>query len=185
MPSGLPPPVSALVRRLVAAGLLVFFGLGCDSTGPEDTADAPPPRPLTAAEDQVVDADNAFGLTLPRSTVDTEGASKNVFLSPISVSMALGMTLNGARGETRSAMEAALEKQDLSPTDINDAYRGLIDLLEGLDPNVEVALPTPSGTAKASRSGTPSSTRIGHTSTPRWKTSTLPTRPRPIGSTGG
>jgi serine protease inhibitor len=140
MPSGLLPPVSALVRRLVAAGLLVFFGLGCDSTGPEDTADAPPPRPLTAAEDQVVDADNAFGLTLLRSTVDTEGTSKNVFLSPISVSMALGMTLNGARGETRSGMKAALEKQDLSPTDINDAYRGLIDLLEGLDPNVEVAL---------------------------------------------
>ncbi len=140
MPSGLPPPVSALVRRLVAAGLLVFFGLGCDSTGPEDAADAPPPRPLTAAEDQVVDADNAFGLTLLRSTVDTEGTAKNVFLSPISVSMALGMTLNGARGETRSAMEAALEKQDLSPTDINDAYRGLIDLLEGLDPNVEMAL---------------------------------------------
>ncbi|MCS4048269.1 serpin family protein [Salinibacter ruber] len=140
MPSGLHPPVSALVRRLVAAGLLVFFGLGCDSTGPEDAADAPPPRPLTAAEDQVVDADNAFGLTLLRSTVDTEGTAKNVFLSPISVSMALGMALNGARGETRSAMEAALEKQDLSPTDINDAYRGLIDLLEGLDPNVEVAL---------------------------------------------
>ncbi len=140
MPSGLHPPVSALVRRLVAAELLVFFGLGCDSTGPEDAADAPPPRPLTAAEDQVVDADNAFGLTLLRSTVDTEGTAKNVFLSPISVSMALGMALNGARGETRSAMEAALEKQDLSPTDINDAYRGLIDLLEGLDPNVEVAL---------------------------------------------
>ncbi|WP_259074850.1 serpin family protein [Salinibacter ruber] len=140
MPSGLPPPVSALVRRLMAAVLLLFFGLGCDSTGPEDAADAPPPRPLTAAEDQVVDADNAFGLKLLRSTVDTEGTSKNVFLSPISVSMALGMTLNGARAETRAAMEAALEKQDLSPTDINDAYRGLIDLLEGLDPNVEVAL---------------------------------------------
>ena len=139
MPSG-SPPFSALVHRLVAAGLLVFFGLGCDSTGPSAPKDAPPPRPLTAAEHQVVDADNAFGLTLLRSTVDTEGTSKNVFLSPLSVSMALGMTLNGARGETRAAMEAALEKQDLSPTEINDAYRGLIDLLEGLDPNVEVAL---------------------------------------------
>ena len=140
MPSIFHPHFSALVRRLVAAGLLVFFGLGCDSTGPSAPKDAPLPRPLTAAEHQIVDADNAFGLTLLRSTVDTEGATKNVFLSPISVSMALGMTLNGARGETRSAMEAALEKQDLSPAGINDAYRGLIDLLEGLDPNVEVAL---------------------------------------------
>lgn len=54
--------------------------------------------------------------------------------------MALGMTLNGARGETREVMEATLEKQGLSPAEINDAYRGLIDLLEGLDPKVEVAL---------------------------------------------
>jgi serpin B len=54
--------------------------------------------------------------------------------------MALGMTLNGARGETREAMEGVLEKQDLSPAEINDAYRGLIDLLEDLDPKVEVAL---------------------------------------------
>jgi serpin B len=54
--------------------------------------------------------------------------------------MALGMTLNGARGETRAAMEATLEKQNLSPPALNDAYRGLLNLLEGLDPNVQVAL---------------------------------------------
>jgi len=123
---------------LALAGLLVFL-IGCDSAGPGEE-DAPPPRSLTATEQQVVDTDNTFGLKLLRATVEAEASSKNVFLSPLSVSMALGMTLNGARGETRAAMEAALEKQDLSPPEINDAYRGLIDLLEGLDPNVEVAL---------------------------------------------
>nr|WP_279323331.1 serpin family protein [Salinibacter grassmerensis] len=116
------------------------MGVGCDSTGPTDPEDAPPPRPLTATEQNVVDTDNAFGLTLLRSTVDAEDPSKNVFLSLLSVSMVLGMTLNGARGETRAAMETALEKQDLSPAELNDAYRGLIDLLKGLDPDVDVAL---------------------------------------------
>jgi serpin B len=87
-----------------------------------------------------VDTDNTFGLKLLRSAVHAEEESTNVFLSPISVSMALGMTLNGARGDTRAAMEATLEKQGLAPSEINDAYRGLIDLLEGLDPNVEVDL---------------------------------------------
>jgi serpin B len=125
--------------HLALAGLLLVLSAGCDSAGPSEK-EAPPPRSLTATEQQVVDTDNTFGLKLLRATVEAENPSTNVFLSPLSVSMALGMTLNGARGETRAAMEATLEKQDLSPSEINDAYRGLINLLEGLDPNVEVAL---------------------------------------------
>lgn len=130
--------IRLLLQRLATAGLLLLLVAGCDSAGTSE--ETPPPRPLTAAETQVVDTDNTFGLKLLRATVDAEDPSANVFLSPLSVSMALGMTLNGARGETRAAMENALEKQDLSPSEINDAYRGLIDLLEGLDPKVEVAL---------------------------------------------
>ncbi len=133
-------PLRVPVCGLVATGLLVLLGLGCDSSGPPQPKDAPPPRALTSTEQTVVNTDNSFGLKLLRTTLAAEEEPTNVFLSPLSVSMALGMTLNGARGETRAAMEATLEKQDLSPDEINDAYRGLIDLLEGLDPNVEVAL---------------------------------------------
>jgi len=128
------------VQLLVATGLLLLAGAGCDTIGSGESEEAPPPRPLTATEQQVVDTDNTFGLKLLRATMAAEDASRNVFLSPLSVSMALGMTLNGARGETRAAMEATLEKQDLAPTEINDAYRGLITLFEGLDPTVELAL---------------------------------------------
>jgi serpin B len=130
--------VSTTLAAVVTAALLL--GAGCDSAGPDDASSDMPPRPLTATEVQVVAADNAFGFELLRSTVASEAPSTNVFVSPISVSMALGMTLNGARGTTRDAMETALQKQGLSPGAINDAYRGLIDLLEGLDPSVEVAL---------------------------------------------
>jgi len=136
-------PLLSAVCLVVTAGALLVLASGCDfgtADSDRDDQDAPPPRPLTATEKQVVEADNAFGLKLLRSTVQSEGEPSNVFVSPISVSMALGMTLNGARGETREAMETALQKQNLSPDAINDAYRGLIDLLEGLDPNVEVAL---------------------------------------------
>ena len=98
------------VLLLVVTGFLLLHGTGCDSTGPEEPTDAPPPRPLTAAEEQVVNADNRFGLKLLRSTMDAEEPSTNVFLSPLSVSMALGMTLNGAR------MGATLEKQGLYPS---------------------------------------------------------------------
>jgi len=128
------------VQLLAVTGLLLLLGAGCDTIGSGEPKDAPPPRSLTATEKQVVDTDNTFGLKLLRATMEAEDASTNVFLSPLSVSMALGMTLNGARGKTRAAMEDALEKQNLSSAEINDAYRGLIDLLEGLDPSVEMEL---------------------------------------------
>lgn len=119
---------------------VLLLGVACDGAGNNDPSSTLPPRPLTDTEAQVVAADNAFGFRLLQSTVTSEDGASNVFVSPISVSMALGMTLNGARGETRTAMETALQKQGLSSAEINDAYRGLLDLLEGLDPNVEVAL---------------------------------------------
>ena len=128
------------------AGVLLFGTAllgGCDLAGSDTDASAPadPPRPLTANETQVVEADNAFGLSLFRETVRAENGG-TVLLSPLSVSMVLGMTLNGARGDTRTAMETALRKQDLAPAEINDAYRGLLDLLTTLDPSVEVSIAT-------------------------------------------
>lgn len=43
----------------------------------------------------------------------------NKMLSPVSVYLALAMTLNGADGETRDAMLEALSASDLTPEDIN------------------------------------------------------------------
>lgn len=125
-----------IMRRLLPALLLatVLFGAACDSLVDSDPVRVPP-RTLTEAEIQLLEADNAFGLKLFRAISD-EAPGENVFLSPLSISMALGMTLNGARGETREGMREALELQGLGDEEINRAYRAVIDLLRGLDPKV-------------------------------------------------
>ena len=56
----------------------------------------------------VVDGNTAFGLELYGQLAQDEG---DVFLSPISVSAALGMTLAGAEGQTETEMATALELQ--------------------------------------------------------------------------
>jgi serpin B len=63
-----------------------------------------------------------------------------VFLSPLSVSMALGMAANGARGETLDAMKTALGTSDFTRDEMNEAYRGLLDLLVSLDPKVDLGI---------------------------------------------
>ena len=127
------------MRAFVASLLSVLLLAGCSLTGPDESIQPDPPRALTAAEQQVVASDNQFGLKLFR-TLSDEAAGENVFISPMSVSMALGMTLNGAADETRAAMEQALEHAGLSEAEINESYRGLIDLLTTLDPEVTLAI---------------------------------------------
>ena len=92
-------------------------------------------RELTVSERQLVESDNKFGLKLFREIVKEEKDS-NVFISPLSVSMALGMTYNGANGETQEAMQEVLELSGMTLQEVNESYQNLIDLLRGLDPKV-------------------------------------------------
>lgn len=121
-----------------ALATLLLLVARCSSFEPEPEI-RQPPRSLTAAEQQIAEADNRFGLKLFRAISD-DAPDENVFISPLSVSMALGMTLNGAAGETRTAMKETLEHAGLSEAEINASYRGLIDLLTTLDPKVTLGL---------------------------------------------
>jgi serine protease inhibitor len=99
------------------------------------TEDEVPPD-LTLAEKKLIESDNKFGLKLFREIVKEEKDS-NVFISPLSVSMALGMTYNGANGETQRAMQKTLEFSGLTIEEVNQCYKHLIESLTQLDPKVE------------------------------------------------
>ena len=62
------------------------------------------PAQLTAQETDLLASCNKFGLNLFREVVANTPATDNVFISPLSVSYALGLTYNGAKGETREAI---------------------------------------------------------------------------------
>lgn len=97
------------------------------------------PRALTVAETGLVDADNRFATKLFREVASAEPGA-NIFISPLSVGMALGMTYNGAAGATREAMAAAMALEGLSIDEVNAGYRDLIDLLVDLDPRVTMTI---------------------------------------------
>lgn len=98
------------------------------------------PRELSSAENDLIEADNAFGLKLFAQVLEGEEPRANVFVSPLSVAMALGMAYNGADSATRDAMQETLELQGLGLEEVNQSYRDLIDMLRGLDPNVEFSI---------------------------------------------
>ena len=121
------------------AMLLSLLIIGCADQKSVDKPPVSEPGPVTAAEAKLVEAGNDFTWNLLREVVELEAANpnKNVFISPLSASIALGMTYNGARGETQTAMQGTLGFAELTPQQINESYRGLIDRFSGLDSNVK------------------------------------------------
>ncbi len=94
------------------------------------------PRELTSLEKHVIESGGNFGLKLFKE-INKEERDKNVFISPLSVSMALGMTYNGANGSTEDAMQGILELGGLTNQEVNESYKSLIELLIGLDSKVK------------------------------------------------
>ena len=123
------------MKRLLLALAATALFAACDAAAPGEGGETVPPRALSPAEARLVAADNAFSFGLLAHVV-AGTPENNVFISPLSASMALGMTLNGARGQTRTDMERALGKTGMAPGEINTGYRGLIALLPHLDPRV-------------------------------------------------
>ncbi len=102
--------------------------------GDENPA-TPVVREPTALEKKLIESDNAFGFKL-FAEINQTAADENVFISPLSVSMALGMTMNGAEGQTYQEMANTLEFHGFTEQQINQTYHSLIDLLTQLDPKV-------------------------------------------------
>jgi serpin B len=121
---------------LAAAALLA--GCAEDPVGPDERIDALP-RALSASEQRLITAGNAFAVGLLRQ-VHLALPDSTVFLSPLSASMALGMTMNGTAGTTLDQMRATLGFGTLPMTEVNASYEGLIELLRGLDPKVDFRL---------------------------------------------
>jgi len=113
--------------------ILAFIFLGCERDAV--TPGNPEPRELTTLEKNLVQSENKFGLKLFREIVAAE-KDTNIFISPLSVSMALGMTLNGANGATFDAMQSTLEFTGMTTQEINESYHSLREFLLTLDSRV-------------------------------------------------
>lgn len=131
--------------RIAAAALaiaLVLFA-GCEMINNATENGEEPlttlPRNLSSGERSLIEGSNSFAFGFLREVDEGEG-NPNVFISPLSAAMALAMTMNGARGETLGEMRATLGFADMPLSEINRSYASLIELLLGLDENVEMSI---------------------------------------------
>ncbi|HET7733139.1 MAG TPA: serpin family protein [Paludibacter sp.] len=128
------------MKKLFQLFAIILFAAGCSGQNdplpvPEDAK----PIVLRVGLEKRVTQDNEFAFDLFKKTIETSGET-NVFVSPLSVSIALGMTWNGANGQTKTEMETALKMSGLSATDINDYYKVMQTKLPTIDPTTKLSL---------------------------------------------
>ncbi|MDD3078647.1 MAG: serpin family protein [Paludibacter sp.] len=111
----------------------------CNVINNPDNKQKGDPIILKTALQAKVSQDNEFAFDLLKNTV-TNSDETNVVLSPLSVSIALGMAWNGAAGETKSQIETALKMNNLSTYDINEYYKVMQTSLPNVDPKTQLAI---------------------------------------------
>lgn len=97
---------------------------------------------IPAVDAKIMTAHTKFGFKL-FSEILKQNSSKdnrNVFISPISVAIALAMTYNGASGETQQAMAQTLELEGINLQEINSANATLIEALQNPDEKVQLTI---------------------------------------------
>jgi serine protease inhibitor len=132
-----------MLLRALALVVLVMLPLVCGCRprpAPEPPPTPPQPvKPLSAESAAVSQRNLRFACDL-FSKLQAETPKENLFISPLSVSVALGMTANGAAGTTREAMMQALQWQGLTMEQVNEALRTVKAGLQEADKAVTLTI---------------------------------------------
>ena len=107
----------------------------CDEK--DDVKLGPKEIKLSAGQVELIEGVNRFGFDLFREVLSEEDPLENIFISPLSVHLALAMTWNGAGGNTGEQMAETMYLPDISEEKINEAFRQLISDLLSVDKKVE------------------------------------------------
>lgn len=108
---------------------------GCQKEMVDDGPNTPNLRPLTVQEQKTITSSNDFAFR-SFAELSKSGESENIFISPLSISMALTMAYNGADSETKQAIGRTLGFEAASDEEINKSYKDLVALLQGIDRKV-------------------------------------------------
>ncbi|MGA1977299.1 MAG: serpin family protein [Bacteroidales bacterium] len=123
----------------LTAGIPVLFTM-CSKSTDQNLPTEPVKISLSQTQVSIVESGSSFAFDIFRNVVENADKDENIMVSPLSISYALSMTLNGANGATRDSMLAALRDNGLTPDEINNSFKGLTTALMSVDKRVAMLI---------------------------------------------
>jgi len=94
-------------------------------------------KEAAAVDKALVDSNTDFALKIFKELSD-EDLGGNVFISPISISIAMAMVYSGARNQTQEEIAQVLEFRDFTPEKLNESFKTLLSSMGDIDEMVEL-----------------------------------------------
>jgi serine protease inhibitor len=126
------------VMTLIVTIPLIFSS--CKKESGSSLPKDPVPIVLTADQISIISSENMFAFDIFKKVMEDAPESENVIISPLSISSALSMTLNGAGGSTRDSILIALRDNGLTPDEINISYKTLTESLLHIDQRILLSI---------------------------------------------
>ena len=135
-----------LASLLVLALAMAGAGCAAEQAPGEPSGDPAPngqaeavslPAPAESADPAVVDGVNGMGVEMLKRLYPVMGG-ENFMISPVSISLALSMTMNGAKTETLAQMQEALHFTGMEMDAINAGQKDLMSILLNPDNSEKV-----------------------------------------------
>ncbi len=125
---------------LLISAILCLSAVSCSKTTDQNLPSDPVAIPLTTEQVSLISSENTFAFDLFREVLAGSKDTDNIIISPFSISTALSMTVNGAAGNTKDAILAALRAGSLSSDAINTGYGDLSPALLEADQRVKMTI---------------------------------------------
>ena len=119
--------------------ITTIMAMSCNKTD-EELPNEPVPINLTQDQVALIESGNAFAFDIFTKVTGSAGESENIMISPLSISYALSMTLNGSDGATRDSMLKALKMNGITEDEINASYKNLTTALLSVDKRVLMSI---------------------------------------------
>jgi serine protease inhibitor len=131
---------NALRITIMFSTVLSMILASCSKTTDSNLPSDPVPINLTADQSSLVKSGNDFAFDIFKKVLAKSSDSQNILISPLSISCALSMVLNGAAGTTRDSMLKALRVTNLSTDMINSSWKNLTAALLTVDKRVSISI---------------------------------------------
>lgn len=119
--------------------VLLLSAVSCKNTGVNAIPDTSTGSELRVSA-PFAEQTTQFAFDVAKRVVAQEGPPNNVFISPLSLHMALGMILNGTNGQTAQEIQKTLNLDAQTLIEANKTYQSLLENLPSVDPNVTLTL---------------------------------------------
>ena len=129
------------IFRILAA-VLFMIPMSFNSCKKTDEVLPSEPVPINLTGDQVsvIESGNSFAFDIYTKVLKSAGENENVMISPLSISYALSMTVNGADGATRDSIIKALRLNGITMDALNTSFKDLTSALLSVDQRVLMSI---------------------------------------------